>query len=303
MKPPYPSFTSEWHKDPYPAIDPATQPSLSHKGQTIIITGSGSGIGRATALAYAAAGAERLVLIGRREQRLQETEEKIKASLSTQDSIVVVEKYAVSVTDSKSIRDVARKVAGWDVLVLNAGTGMAPRAVEEADPDEWWNVVETNLRGFFVTANAFLPSRRASARIIGVSAGMIHLPPSTPIASGSSAYITSKLAQIRLLEHIAAENSDVFVVSVHPGVVETELLESSNIESAPGQKIDRALMDDVNLPAHFFVWASSPDATFLNGKMVWANWDVEQLKARAEEIQKSSVLTANVLGWPYTSSP
>lgn len=47
------------------------------------------------------------------------------------------------------------------------------------------------------------------------------------------------------------------------------------------------------------LWMTSPEAHFLRGKFVWVNWDVEQLKGRAKEIQESQMLTSNVLGWPY----
>jgi hypothetical protein len=40
----------------------------------------------------------------------------------------------------------------------------------------------------------------------------------------------------------------------------------------------------VSLPAHFMVWAASDEAKFLNGKFVWANWDVDELKAGEESI-------------------
>lgn len=46
----------------------------------------------------------------------------------------------------------------------------------------------------------------------------------------------------------------------------------------------------VELPAHFLVWIASDEAAFLRNKFVWANWDVEELKARREEIQSSSLL-------------
>lgn len=56
----------------------------------------------------------------------------------------------------------------------------------------------------------------------------------------------------------------------------------------------------MRLPAHFIVWMTSPEARFLRGRFVWANWDVEQLKARAKEIEDDAqMLTSNVLGWPY----
>ncbi len=55
----------------------------------------------------------------------------------------------------------------------------------------------------------------------------------------------------------------------------------------------------MQLPAHFFVWGTSPEGAFLRGKWVYANWDVEQLKTRAHEIQTMPILTANILGWPF----
>lgn len=52
----------------------------------------------------------------------------------------------------------------------------------------------------------------------------------------------------------------------------------------------------VELPAHFLVWIASDEATFLRNKFVWANWDVEELKARAEEIQASFLLRVSLNG-------
>jgi hypothetical protein len=46
----------------------------------------------------------------------------------------------------------------------------------------------------------------------------------------------------------------------------------------------------VNLPAHFNVWIASPEAEFLKGKFVWANWDVDELKALAEKVEESMLL-------------
>lgn len=54
----------------------------------------------------------------------------------------------------------------------------------------------------------------------------------------------------------------------------------------------------VNLPAHFFVWLASREAEFLKGKFVWANWDVDDLKARADEIKDSLLLRVLLNGVP-----
>lgn len=44
------------------------------------------------------------------------------------------------------------------------------------------------------------------------------------------------------------------------------------------------------LPGHFNVWIASPEAEFLKGKFVWANWDVTELKALAKEVEESMLL-------------
>ena len=97
------------------------------------------------------------------------------------------------------------------------------------------------MRGYFATLHAFLPSRNSGARIIGVSAAIVNLPAVYPPCHGGSAYITSKLAQIRLLEHVAAECPDVFTVAIHPGIVATDLMR----ETAMGDgNAEGALLDD-----------------------------------------------------------
>lgn len=47
------------------------------------------------------------------------------------------------------------------------------------------------------------------------------------------------------------------------------------------------------------VWLASGEARVFNGKFLWANWDVDELKARAKEIQSSAELTIQLVGWPF----
>ena len=91
-----------------------------------------------------------------------------------------------------------------------------------------------------VTARAFLPFRNHDASIIAVNANIITLPASNPIAMGASAYVCSKIAQMKLLEYISAENPDLFVVSVHPGVVDTDMMRSMGSHV----QIDPSFLDD-----------------------------------------------------------
>lgn len=91
-----------------------------------------------------------------------------------------------------------------------------------------------------VTTRAFLPFRNKDASIIGVSTDMITFPVSGPVAIGASAYNCSKIAQVRLLEYVSAENPDLFVVSVSPGGVDTDMLRFSGIHA----KLYPSYLDD-----------------------------------------------------------
>jgi len=54
----------------------------------------------------------------------------------------------------------------------------------------------------------------------------------------------------------------------------------------------------VMLPGHFNVWIASPEAEFLKGKFVWANWDVDEMKGLAKEVQDTMLLRVYLGGVP-----
>ncbi|KAI1852844.1 hypothetical protein JX266_002385 [Neoarthrinium moseri] len=287
MQPPLPSFTATWHNDTYPAISPS-RPELSAAGKTIVITGAGSGIGRETAVAFASAGAAHLVLLGRTQATLDETASLLPSQVSK-------ETFAVDVTQKDAVERVAMAVGSWDVLIVAAGYVSAPKPMAEASTDAWWQNFETNVKGLFLVAKFFLPTRNASrSALLALTTGSSALPSS--MLPGLSGYTASKLAQTKLVEFLAAEHPDVFAASVHPGMVET-----ANFKEGGGNT-ELMPMDKVQLPAHFLVWMSSREAAFLTGRSVWANWDVDELKGQAETIKSGMAMTAGINGWPYTIS-
>lgn len=95
-------MTAEWHNAPYPAIDPS-QPGLSQAGRHVVVTGGGTGIGAAIALASATSGAATISIIGRRADKVQETKEKIAAAFPKS----TVKAYVSSTTDTQSMKKVA----------------------------------------------------------------------------------------------------------------------------------------------------------------------------------------------------
>lgn len=118
-----------------------------------LITGAGSGIGRAVALAFLRAG-YRVVLAGRRMDALQET-----AKLAGPDGAQALP-VSADVTDRSSVRalfDKAEQHFGrLDVLFNNAGAGIPAAELEDVSYDQWQRVLQTNLSGpFFCTQEAF----------------------------------------------------------------------------------------------------------------------------------------------------
>ncbi|TVY81894.1 Short chain dehydrogenase citE [Lachnellula suecica] len=284
MKPPFPSATPTWHNDTYASISPS-RPEISSAGKTVVIIGAGSGIGRETALAFASAGASKIVLLGRKEASLLET----KAALpSTTTSLV----HAVSITDEKTMKEVAASVGTWDILIIGSAYVSSPSAVADSSIDDWWKSYETNVKGPMIAAKLFLPTANPKhATILGLTTGTAGLP--VFMLAGLSAYSSSKLALVKFFEFLAAENPNVFVATLHPGMIETDIFKAS------GAKAEALPMDTVQLPAHFMVWLSSPEAAFLKGRLVWANWDVDELKSQTQEIVSGLNMTSGIVGWPY----
>ena len=149
MQPPFPSPTATWHNESYDAINPSNA-GLSQAGKTVIITGAGSGIGRATALAFAKADAARLILIGRTESTLEETK-KLLAGSKSECAV-----YPVSATDETAMHDIAKQVGAWDVLVLAAAHISSPSKIVEASLQDWWADYETNVKSIIIASQAFI---------------------------------------------------------------------------------------------------------------------------------------------------
>ncbi|KAL3472085.1 hypothetical protein BJX99DRAFT_249898 [Aspergillus californicus] len=274
-----PSSRPMQHNKPYPAVSPS-RPELSASGKIVIITGAGSSIGRATALSFARAGASKVVLVGRTTSKLEETQ-----SLLPCDSTI----YTANVQDEKAMGEIAASVGTWHILVLAAAYISPPASIQTSSVEEWWMNLETNLKGTVVAAKSLLPMVNPTrAVVIGYSAAITFPAVMTP---GISAYAISKLAIVKLIEFIAAEYPSVFTAALHPGFVETEM-------SRKAEWILRLCLL-MMLPGHFAVWLASQDAAFLNGRYVWANWDVDELKEKAAEIQSGQLLTAGIQGWPF----
>ncbi|KAJ5988391.1 hypothetical protein N7481_003601 [Penicillium waksmanii] len=127
----------------------------------------------------------------------------------------------------------------------------------------------------------FRPGYISHATVIGYTAAITFPAAMLP---GLSAYAISKLAITKLMEYIAAEDPSICTGALHPGMEETELIKASGTDPAA------VPLDSVELAGDFAVWLTSKEASFLNGRYVRANWDVDEVKAKAGEIQPQSAV-------------
>lgn len=241
----FPSFTKTWHSKPYSSISPL-RPELSVQGKTVIITGGGTGIGKAIAAAFAQAGASSVAIIGRREDRLKSAVEELSAAVGTPDSKVIYE--VADLTDRAATIQAFSNIvktqgAPIDICISNAGATPNPGMAIEVPDEEFMSLVNSNVRSTLNTAHAFIPRSSKNATLLNVSTGLIHMLP----RPGISAHAASKAASMKLIEYIAAENPEVHVVSLQPGSVVTEATMNMKVKGKDDGKysILRLLWDGV----------------------------------------------------------
>jgi NAD(P)-dependent dehydrogenase (short-subunit alcohol dehydrogenase family) len=178
-----------------------------------------------------------------------------------------------------------------DLLVNNAGQFGPVGPLAATDPDDWWQVLEVNLRGPVYCARAVLPGMlaRGHGRIVNVStsAGFTAIPM-------LSAYAVSKTALYRLSENLAAETRGhgITVFAISPGLVRTAMSQSALSCGEPTIEQwfrnafarDEEVPDEV--PATLVVFLASGAADVLSGRIIRVSDDVAQMVARAAEIQE-----------------
>jgi NAD(P)-dependent dehydrogenase (short-subunit alcohol dehydrogenase family) len=211
--------------------------------QRIVITGGGSGLGRALALVYAADG-WRVALLDRDEQRARDVAAEVDAAGGKGLAV------GCNVSDPDSVRAAAgivrRAWKGLDVLVNNAGIAGSGTVVETPLRD-WRRILDVNLLGVVVVCQAFLPSmmRAGAGHVVNIAsaAGLVSPP-------GVAAYNASKAAVISLSESLRAElaESGIGVSVVCPSFFRTNLLDDFHGSEASRQVALR-LMDKSPLSA------------------------------------------------------
>ena len=215
---------------------------MTLRDKTCLITGAGSGIGRATALRFAAEGAN-VRLLGRTLSKVEAVCAEIRASGGR------AEAYAVDVADREGVFGVVaaieRDSGAVDVLVNNAGHSSPHRRLLSTPPDEIAAVINSNLIGTIYCTQAVMPAilERDSGAIINVSS----LAGVTPGLLGGMIYSAVKAAVINFTGHLNEEfkSTNVRASVVIPGEIETPLLDKRPVPPSAEARLTMVSPDDV----------------------------------------------------------
>jgi len=177
----------------------------------ILITGGGTGIGRALAERFAAKG-WRVTIVGRRLELLQEV------ARDYPDKISIISADVGSIQDRQKI--VAEAKGTLDLLVHNAAVLGPVGPILDQSPEDWKSHMATNVEGPLFLTQALLPNLVENSRVVNISSGAAHqgIP-------GWGMYCTSKAALFMLGQLLKDElaQRNIWFGSVRPGIVDTPM--------------------------------------------------------------------------------
>jgi NAD(P)-dependent dehydrogenase (short-subunit alcohol dehydrogenase family) len=207
-------------------------------GKVALITGAGSGIGKAAAVLLAKEGA-RIAALGRTEDQLNQTVAEIRAAGG--DAIALL--ADVSQPDQMQ-RSVQRAIDQWarlDIVFANAGINGVWAPLEELTPEDWDRTLEINLKGTFLTVKYALPhlKKQGGSVIVTSSVNGTRIFSNT----GATAYSCSKAAQVAFTKMVAVElaRDRIRVNVICPGYIRTEI----------GDNTDRRGLERVRIPVEY----------------------------------------------------
>ena len=208
-----------------------------------VVTGAGSGVGRATALKFASEGWQ-VALLGRRGEALAET-----ISLAPADAQARLAALPCDLGDAAQIDKNARRVLERfqrvDVLVNAAGNNIPRRSLSELSRDDYASVMNANVNGVLYLVQAFLPAMRQQGAgtivIVGSEAGK------QASAKAGAAYVVSKFGATGLTQTINAEErpNGIRACCIFPGDIDTPLLSKRPVPPPPEARARMMQPEDI----------------------------------------------------------
>ncbi|PRP89002.1 hypothetical protein PROFUN_02280 [Planoprotostelium fungivorum] len=283
-------FTTTEHQHPCDTVLPLNNPLPS--SFSVCIVGASRGIGQSVALSFAKAGAGNFILGARTMEQLEVTRSHI-LQIKPDAHVLLQDCDA---TSYESVTRLANAVPNGklDALIFNSGfSGPVVLRITDTQPSDFQTAFDVNVQGTFNAAHAFIPlllSTQEGAKMFSVVNSMASWIVDGPIANAG--YCISKLAQNRLVEYLSNqyEKEGLFVTSIHPGAVATDMAKTAPEEFKP------YLVDSVDLCGHFMVWLCHhrKDIQWLSGRFLSAKWDPTELLEKREQIVEKDLLKARM---------
>ena len=239
----------------------------SLKNKVALVSGAGSGIGRAIAITYAQEGAK-VVVADINEEHAVET---VKLITDTGGEAIAVKADSSKAEESKRLIDeVVQRYGRLDIACNNAGMGGPAKPTAEYEPEEWDRVIDLNLNGVFYACKYQLAQMEKNGGGSIVNIASIHGQVAAP---NSPAYTASKHAVVGLTKNIAVEyaQKNIRCNAVGPGYIETPLLtENLNEEGLKAIAAKSAInrLGTVQEVADLVAFLSSDKSSFTTGAYI-----------------------------------
>lgn len=233
------------------------------KRKVVMITGAGSGIGKAAAAGFVARGA-RVILVGRRQSVLDD----VVAALRKESNEVWT--YAADITKKDDISALVawanRELGSVDILINNAGSASKTLNARWIEEEEWNQVQDVNMKAVFLLTQALLPAMlaRKNGTIITVSS----LAAVRPNLLGGAAYGAAKAAARNFMTylHNTFRNDGIRATCILPGEVNTPIMD--NRASPPTQAIRERMVQPEDVAEAILLCASLPPRTVIEELIV-----------------------------------
>ncbi|CAN7579802.1 SDR family NAD(P)-dependent oxidoreductase [Rhizobium leguminosarum] len=195
------------------------------KRKIALVTGAGSGIGKAAALRLAAEGA-RVAALSRTTDEVEKTCAEIKAAGG--QSIALTADTSNEAQMRGAVAQLTDAFGGLDIVVANAGINGVWAPIDDLRPEEWDKTIAVNLRGTYLTLHLTVPHlKRRGGSIIVVSSINGTRTFTTP---GATAYTATKAGQVAMVQQLALElgRHGIRVNAVCPGEIDTNISANTN---------------------------------------------------------------------------
>jgi NAD(P)-dependent dehydrogenase (short-subunit alcohol dehydrogenase family) len=208
------------------------------RDRVALVTGAGSGIGKASAVLLAREGAK-VAALSRTREELEKTVKEIEDAGG--EGLVVVADTSEPDEVEDAVRQVVERWGRLDVVFANAGVNGVWAPIEELEVDEWRKTVDINLTGTFLTLKYSMPhlKQRGGSVIVNASVNGTRVFSN----SGATAYASTKAAQVAMTKMLALEvaRHRVRVNVICPGAIDTEIDDNT----------ERRDLDGIGVPQEF----------------------------------------------------